>query len=159
MLNVNKKQNGKVIHPPGIRDASWILPAEVCWLGEPALWLAVAWWARLSGRPVSVTGISCAFRISTQRAGDAVSYILTGCKNNVTAQGFVQGAPGGRRTRFIHVHEVMMTSGVQPRDSVSSATARVDTRARIKEEREFLSALGRFFLHGGKKTENDISGF
>ncbi|EMP2221596.1 hypothetical protein RJO47_000337 [Enterobacter hormaechei] len=158
MLKVNRKKKGKVIHPPGIRDASWVLPAEVCWLGEPALWLAVAWWARLSGRPVSVTEISCAFRISTQRAGDAVSYILNNCQNNVTAEGFVQGAPGGGRTRFIRVLDVMMTSGVQPRDSVSSPHGRVDTRARLKEEREFLSALGRFFLLGGKKAENDISG-
>lgn len=159
MLNMNRSKNGKIIQPAGIKDAPWILPAEVCWLGEPALWLAVAWWARLSGKPVSATEISSAFGVSVRRAGDAVSYIINSCKNNVRAEVLVKGMPGGGRTRFIHVHEVMMTSGVQPRDSVSSATARVDTRARIKEEREFLSALGRFFLHGGKKTENDISGF
>ncbi|WP_414446496.1 CaiF/GrlA family transcriptional regulator [Citrobacter europaeus] len=159
MLNINNRRKGKIIQPAGIKDTPWILPAEVCWLGEPALWLAVAWWARLNERPVSITEISSAFGVNMRRAGDAVSYIINSCKNNVKAEVFVQGIPGGGRTRFIHVHEVMMTSGVQPRDSVSSATARVDTRAMIKEEREFLSALGRFFLHGGKKTKNDISGF
>lgn len=158
MLNINRSKKGKIIQPAGIKDAPWILPTEVCWLGEPALWLAVAWWARLTGRPVSASEISCAFGISMRRASDAVGYILNSCKYNVKAEDYVQGASGGHHD-FIHVHEVMMTSGVQPRDSVSSATARVDTRARIKEEREFLSALGRFFLHGGKKTENDISGF
>ncbi len=30
MLKVNKKQKGKVIQPPGMRDAS-LIPAEVCW--------------------------------------------------------------------------------------------------------------------------------
>jgi len=31
MLKVNKKQKGKVIQPPGMRDASRVLLAEVCW--------------------------------------------------------------------------------------------------------------------------------
>jgi len=44
-----------------------------------------------------------------------------------------------------------MTSGFQPRDSVFSLHGRADTRARLKEDHAFLSALGRFFLHGGKR--------
>jgi len=52
-----------------------------------------------------------------------------------------------------------MTSGFQPRDSVFSLHGWVDTRARLKEDHAFLSALGRFFLLGGKKTENEFSGF
>lgn len=145
-----KKNKGKIIRPAGIRDEAWVLPAEVCWLGKPVMWLAVAWWVRLMGRPVSSTEISQAFGISVRRASDVVTYIITNCKNNVRLDYYVEGAEGGGRVRFLQVHDVMIADGVQPRDTVSSPGN--DSRTQLKQEREIISALGRFFLHGGRRT-------
>jgi len=66
---------GGVISGKQSNHGDFYLPECLSHLGDPPLYLAVAWWGVLIGRGITREDISLAFRIPPRRAADVMSYI------------------------------------------------------------------------------------
>lgn len=80
---------------------SFCVPDDLPELNEPRLWLAVARWALMLGKPVNRNDISCAFRISPRRAADVMTYLCEDRRDTVTCEKTITRVASGVRVATI----------------------------------------------------------
>ncbi|EAM8731796.1 hypothetical protein B0T92_20580 [Salmonella enterica] len=89
------------------QPSPWRCPQEIEHLGLTVLYQAVACWALLKARPVTVGEVSHVFAIPERRACDVLHYITHDAGMKVTADTRMVHGPEGRR-KAVHVREVDM---------------------------------------------------
>lgn len=81
------------------------LPECLRHLGDPPLYMAVAWWGLLSGQGITRDDISLAFRIPPRRAADVMSYISRDRGDIITCERRVVRTTG-RRSLVLTITDV-----------------------------------------------------
>ncbi|EDA0856155.1 CaiF/GrlA family transcriptional regulator [Salmonella enterica] len=75
----------------------WITPPEITHLGITVLYQAVACWALLQEKPVTVLDVSLAFQVAERRASDVLHYITHDAGDMIQAETQVIRCSRGRR--------------------------------------------------------------
>ncbi|HCM1955515.1 TPA: CaiF/GrlA family transcriptional regulator [Salmonella enterica subsp. salamae serovar 9,46:z4,z24:z39:z42] len=75
----------------------WITPPEITHLGITVLYQAIACWALLQEKPVTVLDVSLAFQVTERRASDVLHYITHDAGDTVQSETKVIRCPRGRR--------------------------------------------------------------
>ncbi|ECV7800837.1 CaiF/GrlA family transcriptional regulator, partial [Salmonella enterica subsp. enterica serovar Brandenburg] len=75
----------------------WFTPSEITHLGITVLYQAVACWALLQEKPVTVLDVSLAFQVAERRASDVLHYITHDAGDMIQSETQVIRCSRGRR--------------------------------------------------------------
>ncbi|WP_329911721.1 CaiF/GrlA family transcriptional regulator [Serratia quinivorans] len=108
----------------------------MAYLDQPALYLAVAYWAMALGRGVSREEIAQAFRITAHRAADVMNYILNARQDVVSCSRQLLNSGRGQRQLLLRV------TGV----TAPAPTVRTPPRKKTSVPRQDIASLRTWFL-------------
>ncbi|MBH3035789.1 CaiF/GrlA family transcriptional regulator [Serratia marcescens] len=120
----------------------YCLPVDLAHLGNPPLWLAVAWWGGLRGTAFSRDDVSQVFRISARRAGDVMSYIMNHKKDTVQCLRSLTKSGNGVRVLHLRITNIREVSGTAPKPSPTTDCA----KAKAKPDGDNLRKNRAWFL-------------
>lgn len=134
--NYKDRTRQGVISGKQSNHGDFMLPASVAHLAQPALYLAVAYWALALGRGVGREDIAQAFRITVHRAADVMSYILNDRQDVVSCSRQLLNGGRGQRQLLLRV-----TGVTEP-----APTVRTPPRKKTAVPRQDIASLRTWFL-------------
>jgi hypothetical protein len=140
------KKNARVMMGTQCNHGPWTLPASLSHLNSPPLWLAVAWWGALSGKPMTRSDVSETFRITQRRAGDVLNYLFRHCKDTVVCswkpvKDCNYKIAGSRVCLCIHAVNTTTGKAAKPRKAPCNTLKRTACREREAELNALRKAL------------------
>ena len=142
------KATARIMTGTQCNHGPWTLPASLSHLHSPPLWLAVAWWGFLSGKPMTRSEISETFRITQRRAGDVLDYLFRHCKETVVSSWKPVKNSGSRVSGSrvsLHILAINSTTGkaIKPKKASCSTLKRTGA---CRERQAELNALRKTLL-------------
>lgn len=148
-MSTQEQHSGSVVAPSQSNYGEYTLPATLQNLGDPPLYLAVAFWGWQLGRPFCRTELAQTFRITLQRAGDVMSYIRRADQSKIHSHQSYDRMENGARRRHLHIvtaPDMTVKKGVKgkPKPTPKTDASLLQDEGPISDSG--LQALRRWFL-------------